>query len=99
MTGKSEELHWHALHWVIVASKWKLCPLLVTVDFGLGLYNAINDQFEESETNGCLFHFKQALRNKMIEFRMSKEEIKIGMESNVIDLLEIIPTNEVKEKV
>ena len=34
----------------------------------------------------------------MIEFRMSKEEIKIGMESNVIDLLAIVPTNEVKEK-
>ena len=64
MTGKMEELYWHALHWVFVASKWKMDPMTVTVDFELGLHNEIRDQFEDSDINGCLFHLKQALRRK-----------------------------------
>ena len=33
MSGKHETLYWHALHWILVGSKWKLDPVSVTYDF------------------------------------------------------------------
>ena len=62
--GKSEALHWHASHWIFVASDWNLDPKSATCDFEKGLINAVQHQFDESEINGCLFHWKHALRKK-----------------------------------
>ena len=62
--GKLEALYWHALHQVFVASDWNLYPKSATFDFEQGLINAVQHQFDESEINGYLFHWRQALRKK-----------------------------------
>ena len=41
MTAKNHWLYWHDLHWVIVATKFRLDPFLVTCDFGKPLHNAV----------------------------------------------------------
>ena len=58
MTSKTESLYWHALHWIIVASNWKLDPFSVTCNFEKALHNAARLQFADSLLNGCLFHWK-----------------------------------------
>ena len=66
MSGKHESFCWHALPWVFVASNWKVYPFSVTFDFEKGLHNAIRGQFVTSILNKFLFHWKQAIRRKMI---------------------------------
>ena len=78
-------------HWVIVALRWKTHPLPVTVHFELGLHNSMHEQFSGLEVNGCLFHFKQSNRKKMIELKNSSAQISIAMEPNVLDILTIVP--------
>ena len=48
--------------------------------------------------NGCLFHWKQALRRKMLELKIDDEYISMAMTKNVIDVLTVIPRNEVVRK-
>ena len=61
MTGKSENMYWHALHWVYVCSNWKLDPFSVTCDFEAGLQKAVIGQFPDAILNDCLFYWKQAI--------------------------------------
>ena len=95
MTGKTETLYYHVLHWVIVASNWKFDPNIVTCDFEKALHKAISDQFDTAEINGCLSHFKQALRRKMIKSKFSPESVEMAMTKNVMDVLTILPRNEI----
>ncbi|POM80397.1 Hypothetical protein PHPALM_1772 [Phytophthora palmivora] len=39
---------------------------------------------------GCLFHFKQACRRKMKEYRLSEAEASVAMEFGVLDMLTVI---------
>ena len=58
MTGKSDSLYWHCLHWMIIVSGWRLEPFSVTCDFENALHNTVTGQFKECTLNGCLFHWK-----------------------------------------
>ena len=91
MTGKSESMYWHALHWVIVCSGWRLEPFLVTCDFEKTLHNAVTGQFKGTKLNGCLFHWKQAIRRKMIALKIESEQISMAMTKFVLDCLTVIP--------
>ena len=59
MTAKTHWLYWHALHWVVVATKFRLDPFLVTCNFDKPSHNAVREQFKHVLLNGCLFHWKQ----------------------------------------
>ena len=98
MTGKSESMYWHALHWVIVCSGWRLEPFLVTCDFEKTLHNAVTGQFKGTKLNGCLFHWKQAIRRKMIALKIDQEQISMAMTTYVLDVLTVIPSNEIRSK-
>ena len=98
MTGKSFEMYWHALHWVIVCSYWRCEPSTVTCDFEKGLIKAVGEQFPKSKINGCLFHWKQAIRRKMLKLKIDKEYVSMAMYINVLDVLTIIPKNEIITK-
>ena len=98
MTGKTESLYWHALDWIYVASKRKLDPFSVTCDFEKALHNAVRGQFPNSILNGCLFHWKQAIRRKMIEYKIDSEQIKLAMTQSVLDILTVIPRDEIMTK-
>ena len=56
MNAKTHCLYWHALHWVIVATKCRLDPFSFTCDFEKPLHNAVLEQFRHVLLNGCLLH-------------------------------------------
>ena len=78
-----------------MASGWNLIPKNITCDFEKGLINTAGEQFKGCEINGCLFHWKQALRRKMMSLNTSCEHISMVMTKNVIDVLTVIPCDEI----
>lgn len=79
----------------------------IHVDFEKGLINSIKSQFPKSKIIGrpfkeffftllgCLFHWKQAIRRKLTNLRIPKEEIVFAMNPGVLDILTIIPEDEI----
>jgi hypothetical protein len=83
---------------VIASTYFKLDPLTVTCDCEKGLIKAVQQQFDGVAIVGCLFHFKQALRRKMIKLKIPDDEISLAMKRNVVDVLTIIPHDEIESK-
>ncbi|KAG4240934.1 hypothetical protein PC116_g11102 [Phytophthora cactorum] len=73
-------------------------PATVTCDFEHGLMNAITEQFPLVKIVGCLFHWKQALRRKMVELRIARPQISAVLRPGVIDVLTIIPVDQIADK-
>ena len=72
-------------------------------DFELALHGAVREQFDRKDQevilNGRLFHWKKALRTKMKEkYKIPSFQIKAAMEENVMDILTIIPKDEIITK-
>ena len=51
----------------------------------------------ESNSVGCLFHFKQAVRRKMGKLGIGIIEIMLAMKQGVCDLLTILPKDKLEE--
>ena len=83
---------------MIVASGWRLEPFSVTCDFEKALHNAVIGQFKGCKLNGCLFHWKQAIRRKMLALKIDGEQISMAMTKFVLDVLTVIPPNEILSK-
>ncbi|KAG3066372.1 hypothetical protein PI125_g23881 [Phytophthora idaei] len=99
MDSKQQDAYWNALNYVIVQTDRLLEPATVTCDFERGLMNAITDQIPIVKTVGCLFHWKQALRRKMIEQRVPQNQIAAALAPGVIDVLTIIPVDQIADTV
>lgn len=73
LPGKKENLYIHALQMATSCSEWKLEASTITCDFEVGLMNACKMQFcgpaqqPPAVMVGCLFHFKQAIRRKLLK--------------------------------
>ncbi|KAG3002601.1 hypothetical protein PC120_g19644 [Phytophthora cactorum] len=74
-SGKDECTYWHSFHWVRVLGKMKMTSGSISCDFESALINAVRDQFTETRVIGCLFHWKQAIRRKMVELRFPANQI------------------------
>ncbi|ETN03634.1 hypothetical protein PPTG_23761 [Phytophthora nicotianae INRA-310] len=98
VNSKSQETYWRVLEQLIMASDRLLEPRDVTCDFELALINAVIEQFPTANIVGCHFHWKQALRRKMIELKIPKEQIADAMKSGKLDVLTVIPAEEVLDK-
>ncbi|ETK93859.1 hypothetical protein L915_03016, partial [Phytophthora nicotianae] len=61
-------------------------PATVTCDFERGLMNTVTDQFRLNKIVECLFHWKQALRRKMIEQRIPLNPITGALAPGIIDV-------------
>lgn len=83
---------------------------VISCDFEVALINSITEQFPETFIAGiyffyihifqflllgCLFHFKQALRRKMIKCKIPHNEILSAMVPGMIDLLCLVPPDEI----
>ena len=79
-------------------SQHRLEPETVTCDFEKGLMKAIDQQFPRGKINGCLFHWKQAIRRKMLSLKIDQEYVGHAMTKNCIDILTIIPRDEILVK-
>jgi MULE transposase domain len=97
-TGKTETTYWNALHCVRAATDCMLDPATVTCDFERALHNAVGDQFPSCNLVGCFIHLKQALRRKMIKLGISSAEIAVAMERDCVDLLTVIPHEDIMPK-
>ncbi|KAG3074319.1 hypothetical protein PC121_g8400 [Phytophthora cactorum] len=60
--------------------------------------NAITEQFPLVKIVGCLFHWKQAFRRKMVELRIARPQISAILQPGVIDVLTIIPVDQIADK-
>jgi hypothetical protein len=62
----------------------------------IGLINSIKAIFPKAKLLGCLFHVKQAWRRKMLKLAISKEEISFFMKPGRLDILTLIPRDEIE---
>ncbi|KAG2785962.1 hypothetical protein PC129_g13229 [Phytophthora cactorum] len=98
LPDKLQDAYWHLLDNVIMQCDLQVNPRYVTFDFEMGLLNAVRQLFIGVSVVGCLFHWKQALRRKMIDLRIPQETVSHVMTAGVIDVLTVIPIGEITEK-
>ena len=99
LTSKTEKIYGHALRLMNESAGNKMNPASVTCDFEKGLHNAILAAFPKAVINGCLFHWKQALRRKLVDLKF--EELSVldrFMHPQSLETLTLIPPNEIEIK-
>ncbi|KAJ8564223.1 hypothetical protein ON010_g7121 [Phytophthora cinnamomi] len=69
----------------------KLNPGVVCCDFELALLQNVKDQFPNANSVGCLFHWKQAIRRKMVALHIPLDQVKQSMLPGCLDLLTVFP--------
>lgn len=71
----------------------------VKCDFEQSLINSLRDEFARDDpdaVSGCLFHWKQALRRKLLDLRVSKDVITIFLgENGLINFLVMLTYDEI----
>ncbi|POM57918.1 Hypothetical protein PHPALM_37509 [Phytophthora palmivora] len=87
---KTSQVYEHIFHYIGVASKKRLDPAHIVYDFEFAMIKAVKDQFPDSRIVGYLFHFKQALRRKMLKLKITEEEVALAMREGCIDGLTLI---------
>ncbi|KAG3077887.1 hypothetical protein PI125_g21134 [Phytophthora idaei] len=97
LPDKQQDTYWHLLDNVIMQCVLRADPRYVTCDFEMGLLYAVRRQFAGVSVVGCRFHWKQALRRKMIDLRIPQETVSHVMTAGVIDVLTVIPIGEITE--
>lgn len=99
VTSKDQQTSRNVLNSVIIQSNRLLEPASVICDFEKGLMNAIIEQLPGVNIVGCLFHWKQALRRKMLELYIARPQIAAALTPGVIDVLTVIPVDAIPSKV
>jgi hypothetical protein len=99
MQSKHSTIYYRAIQEIICACDWKIDPITISCDFELAIMNNLKLQFNNCDIVGCLFHFKQALRRKLISLQVDQAIISnlIGKEG-LINLLCFVRVDEIKSK-
>jgi hypothetical protein len=98
LQSKKEETYKHALRLCAAAANDRLEVHNVTCDFEMGIINAMKDQFKKPVV-GCEFHWKQAVRRKLLALQVPKENISDLMgPDGLIHLLTEIPIADIERK-
>ena len=99
LQGKSRNCYQAALMNVIAMCDWKLRASSICTDFELPLYKAALSNFPEGKPILCLFHWKQAIRRKLIALKIDDFIVsKLIGENGFMDLLTIIPIADIESK-
>jgi len=98
MSGKTEECYWQAFNWLTSAVK-DIDASYIGVDFERAFFTQLGTHFPDANLMGCLFHFKQAARRKMVVLGIPDSEIKSAMARGVYDLLTVIPIDQLEKGV
>ena len=61
-------------------------------------FSTVGALFKDCALIGCLFHFKQAARRKMMRFDIATEEIMMAVTHGMYDLLMILPKDELETR-
>eukprot|EP00956_Cyclotella_meneghiniana_P007262 scaffold9913_cov36-Cyclotella_meneghiniana.AAC.1 len=78
--------------------QWKISTLpfvFCGVDFEIAFFHQVAIHLPGVDLIGCLFHWKQAIRRKIIKLGVPDDEVHFAMRRGVIDLLTIVPKDEV----
>jgi hypothetical protein len=100
LQAKSHEVYYHALQQTINSSDWRFESKTITCDFEMALIKGIKEQFPDATYVLCNFHWKQAIRRKLItSYNISKELVNqlIG-KNGLMNLLCMVPPSEIKTK-
>ena len=73
----------------------KFDPETIGVDFEQAFINALRECFPNAKIIGCLFHWKQAIRRKMIGLGIPKEVVSYFMRPGKLDLLTVLPPEDI----
>ena len=96
LQSKKCSAYYHAIQQCICASDWKMEPKSVTCDFEQSLIKALKHQFPAAPAILCLFHWKQAIRRKLLSFHTPLHIIHQMIGKNGV--LTVIPVNEIITK-
>jgi hypothetical protein len=95
---KEHWTYWMVFQWIKVVLDLKCNPAVVVSDFEQALHCGIRDQFPSAYIVGCLFHWKQALRRKMLELRIPVDHVSKAMEKGFLDVLTVVPHDRIEKK-
>lgn len=101
MESKKYNAYKYVLSHLVFQTDWKLMPKTITCDFEKPLLKAIEEEFGKDDVciKACEFHWKQALRRKLIEFGIPVKEVsELVGERGKINILLIIPIDEIISK-
>jgi len=99
MESKCELVYYHALEQCIGASGWKLDANTISCDFETALINQCKLQFRSAKIVGCLFHWKQALRRKLMKCHIPSDLITTLIGPNgTANILTEIPIEDIAGK-
>ena len=100
LQSKKYETYFNAIGAAISAADFNLESRSVTCDFEEALIRAICEQFTDSKKVLCLFHWKQALRNKLISLSIPKDIISELMgPDGLINILTVVDEVEVPKAI
>ena len=97
MTGETEECYHQAFTYI--RGELPTCdPYCIRWTLKGHFFSAAGLFFPEAHLMGCLFHFKQAARCKMIDLGIPDHEVQIAMRFGVYNLLTVLPNRELDKK-
>ena len=99
LTSKTKQIYSQALCWIEMTVGRKISPSTIIIcDFKIALQNAISSTFPGVIINRCLFHWKQAIRCKIIDLKFKENVCERMMWENSLEVLTIINPSEIKWK-
>ncbi|CAN0059376.1 unnamed protein product, partial [Heterosigma akashiwo] len=99
MTHRTEDDYMHALQAFISSMSWRLKVLSLSCDFEKALINACKCQFPDAFILGCLFHFKQALRRKLLKLGVAVQLVSdFVVRGGPADWLTVMHVDEILSK-
>jgi hypothetical protein len=99
LQSKFQATYYHALQQPINSSEWTFSASSVTCDFEKGLLGAVKEQFPEAPVIGCNFHWKQAIRRKLLENHIPVDMVSELMgSSGLINILPLLNPLELSSK-
>ena len=100
LQGKKYEVYFHAIGAAIGQYDFRLDGKSVTLDFEQGLIKAVTEQFPSAAKVLCLFHWKQAIRWKLLSFHISKPIISLLMgPDGLINILPIVEVDDIPKAI
>ena len=99
LQSKKCAAYYHAIQQCICASDWKMEAKSLTCDFEQSLIKSLKHQFPSAPAILCLFHWKQAIRRKLLSFHVPLNIIHQMIGKNgFMNILTVIPVDEIISK-
>jgi len=100
LQSNTYEVYFYALNECIARTNFKMNANSITCDFELPLIQALKEQFSGASTIFCFFHWKQAVRRKLIKCGIPAHVVSRLMDQNdLINILPMVPVLEIPKAI